>query len=112
MAILVGLEAPIFCLFLGSFAKNKVEGLALSKASGIFLLAPFVGLFVKSEWQYIAGIFPTFWVSKAFLIGYEKTNPIFWIYIIIGLLIHLVYIFIFLRMGFINFSQFFQITTS
>lgn len=87
LILMVSMEAPLAALFLGTFAGNKVEGLALSKALGIFLIAPAAGYFVKSNWQYIAGIVPPYWVFKAFM-SRMNSGAEYWLYIIIGFLVH------------------------
>jgi fluoroquinolone transport system permease protein len=68
-SLLAAFEAPLITLFLVSFAGNKVEGLALSKASGVLEIAPLAILFIPGAWQYAAWIFPSFWVVKAYQIG-------------------------------------------
>ncbi len=83
--ILASLEAPYFALFLGTFANNKVEGLATAKLANIILMGALVPFFIKSNWAYLAGIFPTFWIAKAWL---AKGN-IYYIYLIIGIIHHL-----------------------
>ena len=47
-----------------SFAKNKVEGMALMKLSGLMILGYFIAFFIKEPIGYTAGIFPTFWIAK------------------------------------------------
>ena len=58
--------APIFALFLASFAANKVQGFALTKANGVITLPPVVAWFVEGPWQLAFGIAPTYWPVKAF----------------------------------------------
>jgi len=88
IAFLAALEAPIAALYLVVFAGNKVEGLALSKALGIFMIAPLVGYFVDSKWGLLAGLVPFYWPVMALVIGdYLKLR--FWMHIGLGLLIHL-----------------------
>jgi fluoroquinolone transport system permease protein len=91
LALTVSLEAPIMALFLAAFANNKVEGLALSKAFGIMFLAPFAAYFIRSGWQYAAGIFPTFWITKSFLAMYWPEES-FQLFIAIGLMSHILVI--------------------
>jgi fluoroquinolone transport system permease protein len=93
--MLSALEAPMMGLFLGTFAANKVEGMALSKGLGVLFFAPIVGYFVKSPWQMIAGIFPPYWVSKAFIAVYEP-DGLYWLYIAVGLVVHLLVIYLLL----------------
>ncbi|PGD97830.1 hypothetical protein [Bacillus wiedmannii] len=96
IAFMVALEAPIMALFMGTFANNKVEGLAITKGAGIILFAPLVGYFITEKWNFIAGIFPTYWVSKIFVASYDSINN-YIIYMIMGFIIHGLYIFFFLN---------------
>ena len=99
VGILAAMEAPMLALFLAAFANNKVEGLAVYKLTSMIFLAPFVGYFVKSNWAYLAGILPPFWVSKAFLVSFEPFTG-YWIFIAIGFIVHS--IFIYLMLGHFN----------
>ncbi len=96
VALLIAMEAPIIALFLAAFAGNKIEGLALGKAYGIILLAPFAAWFIKSNLQFVAGILPTFWVSKGYLLQGGSVT-LFWFYIGMGFVVHLIYILVFLK---------------
>ncbi|MCT1902947.1 hypothetical protein [Oceanobacillus sojae] len=66
------LLTPIIALFLAGFANNKVEGLAIGKAVGIIVVIPALTYFVKSNWLFLLGVFPTIWMSEAFI----KSNEI------------------------------------
>lgn len=96
LASLIALEAPIGALFLAAFAENKVEGLALSKALGVMYVGPFVAFFVDSNWQFAAGLFPSFWIAKAFQHAVQL-DLTFFFYAAIGLLVHLVAIILLFR---------------
>lgn len=85
------LETPMVALFLAAFASNKVEGLALTKAFGILLLSPAAGYFIRSGWQYAAGITPTFWISKALIAGAGGGGG-YWAFIAAGAAVHLLII--------------------
>ena len=76
--------APLFALFLAAFASNKVEGFALMKASGVFLLPPLIAYFVGSGWQLAFGIAPLYWPLKLFwTLQAGEANS--WLYLFIGL---------------------------
>lgn len=96
LAFLISFEAPMTALFLVAFAGNKVEGMALSKVLGMMYIAPFIAYFVNSPWQFLAGIFPPFWVTKAFLAAF-RNNSFYWLYLIPGLFTHLAYIWFFMN---------------
>jgi fluoroquinolone transport system permease protein len=58
--------APIYALFLGSFAENKVQGFALAKTLGIVLLPCIVSYFATGPWQAAFGLVPHYWPLKVF----------------------------------------------
>jgi fluoroquinolone transport system permease protein len=100
VALMVSLEAPLMAFFLAAFADNKVEGIALGKGIGVLYAAPFIGYFIRSDWQLLAGIVPPYWVSKAFLAAKEGSGS-FAFYVLVGIFVHLVY-FVFLVRRFQN----------
>jgi fluoroquinolone transport system permease protein len=95
IAILSGIMAPLFGLILATFASNKVEGLALMKALGIFLLGPLATYFIESNWQLLMGILPTYWPAKAFWVASEGGN--FWPYVVVGAIYSLLLVALLLR---------------
>lgn len=58
--------APLFALFLGSMANNKVQGFALAKLSGVVIYAPLVAFFIESRWELAFGIVPTYWAMRVY----------------------------------------------
>ena len=58
--------APVFALFLGAFAHNKVQGFALSKASGAVLWPPLFAFFVPMPWQLLFGLSPFYWPARVY----------------------------------------------
>jgi fluoroquinolone transport system permease protein len=65
--LLVGaLTAPLVALFLATFARNKVEGMALYKLTGLYMAGPALAWFVPADWGFLGGIFPSYWVARAF----------------------------------------------
>ena len=82
VAILSGILATFFGLVIATFASNKVEGLALTKALGVFLLGPLAAYFIGSDWQLLLGVLPTYWPAKAFWVAGEGGN--FWPYFFVG----------------------------
>lgn len=65
--LMLALEAPMFALFMTVVAGNKVEGMAVAKAGGILLLAPFANYFLQDQWQWVGMLLPTYWAAEAFL---------------------------------------------
>ena len=58
--------APVYALFLGTFAANKVQGFALAKVVGVVLIPCVVSYFVTGPWQRVFGIVPHYWALKVF----------------------------------------------
>jgi fluoroquinolone transport system permease protein len=58
--------APLYAMFLGSFAANKVQGFALSKAIGIVFLPCIAAYFVVPSWQLAFGVLPQYWPLAVF----------------------------------------------
>ncbi len=94
--VLCALESPMIALFLGAFASNKVEGLALTKALGILFLAPVAGFFIKSDWHYVVGIAPQYWISKALLAGAGGGGG-YWFFITVGAAVHFLILVLLIR---------------
>jgi fluoroquinolone transport system permease protein len=67
MLVLLAFEAPMLALFLAAFAANKVEGLALSKAAGLFLAAPIAVCYVPGAWKFVAAVLPSFWTVLCYV---------------------------------------------
>lgn len=85
VAVSAALLAPLWMLFLASFAANKVQGFALVKAAGfILLMLPMFSYFVSSNWHWAFGVLPSFWPLKIYwLLEAGETN--IWLYLAIAL---------------------------
>ena len=64
--VLVALAAMATALILPVIARNKVEGLALSKLVNIAMLVPLLAL-VPSPLRYLGGVIPTYWLGELLL---------------------------------------------
>jgi len=51
-------------LFLFAFSRNKVEGMAMAKLSGLILFGLPVPFFMNSNWQYLFSPLPSYWVAR------------------------------------------------
>lgn len=77
--------APLFALFLGSFAANKVQGFALMKAGGVLAIPPIIAYFVRSHWQLAFGLVPLYWPAKAFW-AFHAGEGVAVLYVLVGLI--------------------------
>ena len=75
---------PLYALFVGAFAANKVQGFALLKGAGVLTWPPIVAWFVSSPWQLAFGIDPLYWPLKVFWM-LECGAPSVWPYFLGGL---------------------------
>lgn len=76
--------APLYALFLASFAGNKVQGFALAKAVSAIMWPPMIAFFIPSGWQLTAGVFPTYWPLKLFWVFHDGEGG-WWIYLVVGI---------------------------
>lgn len=90
------LTAPIVALFFATFAENKVQGFALSKFGGIAGWIILGGWFVPEPWQWLFGLFPPFWVSKAYWMALEG-RALWWLVLMIGIVLQAGLIFLLMR---------------
>ena len=95
ISLVAALGAPIFTLILATLAGNKVQGFAVMKGLGIFFLAPFAAWFVPEPWQWLIGVFPTYWPVKAFWVMLDGGN--WWLFVALGLLVSVAWLAVLLR---------------
>jgi fluoroquinolone transport system permease protein len=68
VVILLSLQSPFVFLFIVSLAENKIEGFALSKIYGFFLITVPLGLVLHHPWNYLAFFSPLYWISWAWIV--------------------------------------------
>lgn len=88
--------APMFALFNAAFAQNKVQGLAVMKASSVISIPPFVAYFVTSGWQWLFGLVPTYWPAKVYWL-LQAGDPLGWLALAAGLVYESLLIAVLLR---------------
>ena len=82
------LTAPIVSLFFATVAENKVQGFAYSKFGGISGWTILIGWFVPEPWQWLIGIFPPWWISKAYWLALDGSHW-WWVAFIIGVVLQI-----------------------
>ncbi len=87
ISLVASLLSPIIGLLLLTIASNKVEGLAVAKGFGLFVLGPLVGYFTNAHWEVILGLIPTYWTAQSFWILWDHGS--FGTHAGIGLIFHL-----------------------
>ncbi|MEJ6951556.1 hypothetical protein [Natronospora cellulosivora (SeqCode)] len=91
--LMAALEGPFIALFITAFASNKMEAFAFSKASGIFFFAPIAAYLIESNWEYLFGIFPTYWIYKSFETVYGGL-AFYLLSLLTGFIVHLFFIYL------------------
>lgn len=86
VSFLASLAAPMTGLFINAFAKNKIEGFAVMKGTGVTLVFPVIALFFIDKKELFFSFAPGFWPAKVIssLIRGEgilllNSNQYFWI---------------------------------
>ncbi|KPI49711.1 ABC transporter permease [Clostridioides difficile] len=87
ISLIALLQATITSMLVISLSSNKLEGMAITKLSGVFIMGILAPFFIFNRVQYILFFLPTFWLSKAF----KESN---YIYVFISFFISLVWIFL------------------
>ena len=82
------LTAPIIALFFATVAENKVQGFAYSKFGGISGWAFLIGWFIPEPWQWLIGLFPPFWIGKAYWMALAG-NGYWWAALIAGIVLQI-----------------------
>lgn len=90
LSIIVASEAPLMLLFLGAFASNKVEGMAITKGFGIIILPMLIDYFLTGGWRWVLSVSPLWWVERAVF----TESALRWLYIAGAALVHFVFIFL------------------
>jgi fluoroquinolone transport system permease protein len=81
----VAVESVLAAVILPALARNKVEGLALTKLTNIAAVVPLIAI-VPSPWRYVAGIVPTYWLGEL-LAPHEPARP-FWLIVLAVVITH------------------------
>lgn len=81
------LVAGLMTLSLATFADNKVQAFAVMKIiNGVFSL-PMVAYFISPPWQYVFGLFPPFWLFKAWWVAAD--GGLWWPHAVVGIVTNL-----------------------
>lgn len=94
ISIIGAIQGPMVALIVNSFARNKVEGFVIMKASGILLMIPVLVFFVQT-WKEVFLVFvPGFWPARLIqmeLLPTIDVNFTFIVYFIIGVIYNIIF---------------------
>lgn len=74
LVVAIAAECVLAAVVLPAVARNKVEGLALTKLTNIAAIVPLLAA-IPSPWRYLAGFFPTYWLGELLNLG-QPTLPL------------------------------------
>ena len=77
-AVMVAAAAVLAAIILPAVARNKVEGLALTKLTNLASIVPLLAM-VPSPWRYAAGIIPTYWLGELLAPPELRPLPLPWL---------------------------------
>lgn len=63
VTVLIAIESVCVAFLLPAIARNKVEGLAVTKLLNLATIAPLIAL-ISSPWRFLAGVVPTYWIGE------------------------------------------------
>jgi fluoroquinolone transport system permease protein len=86
IAVGAALTAPITALFFATFADNKVQGFAMTKFIGTAGMIIMLAWFVAEPVQWLFGLFPPFWISKAYWMALDGNN-FWWLALLVGIVL-------------------------
>lgn len=95
VSLLGAFTAPLTALFLAALAENKVAGLAMLKMLNGITILPVAAYFIPENWQWLAGIIPTYWPLKVFWSAVSGES--YWQYLLIGLIVNGIALMVLLR---------------
>lgn len=63
--MLLSLAAPFNMILINNLAKNKVEGFAVVKGTGVLIMLPLVAFYLPEKLNILVGIIPGYWPAMA-----------------------------------------------
>lgn len=69
VSLLMSISSTAAALFIFSFSRNRVEGMAMGKMASLIYLGLVVPFFVLSDAQYLVAFLPSFWAAKLCMEG-------------------------------------------
>jgi hypothetical protein len=87
--LLVPAGAVIAAVMLPAVARNKVEGLALTKLINLGMFAPLLAI-MPSPWRLLGGVVPSYWIGEALGLAEGRVLPLP-VLVAAAVLVHLVW---------------------
>lgn len=88
LSLQYGLVTPLFTLIIGTFAKNKIEGMAWFKGIDLLLIIPVLSFFLTGIFRHLFAPVPVFWTYLLYDSALANGNV--WLIFAAGLGVYLV----------------------
>ncbi|GAB5519120.1 MAG: hypothetical protein RhofKO_13710 [Rhodothermales bacterium] len=85
LAVGAAFTGPLTTLFYGIAAGNKIQGFAMSKFVGVSGWIILGAWFVEAPWQWLFGVFPPFWICKAYWMALDG-HALWWLALLAGII--------------------------
>lgn len=84
--LLIGLSMPFNLMLINYLARNKVEGFAVVKGTGLLIMLPMLVFYVPKQYNLLLGIIPGYWPAMAIaaLAKHSSASMPYWGYGIVG----------------------------
>ena len=92
LSAMIALGSPLTALACVSFARNKIEGVTLLKGINFLFVIPMIAMILDLPWKLVFSFIPFYWIFAAFELSITDVR-VFWLYIGVGILVHLLVIF-------------------
>ena len=66
LSLQYGLVAPLITIIIGTFAQNKIEGMAWFKGINLLLILPVLSFFISGIIKYLFALVPIFWTYSLY----------------------------------------------
>ncbi len=89
MAIVASLSGVTMALFVPATADDKVTAFAMAKILSAFSFIPVAAYFVRDPWQYLFGVYPPYWVFRAYWEA-DAAGGVWWGYLAAAVVTHVI----------------------
>lgn len=89
IAVVASLFGVITALFVPATAGDKVTAFAMAKILSAFTFIPVAAWFVQDPWQYLFGVYPPYWVFRAYWEA-DAAGVVWWGYLTAAVVTHVI----------------------
>lgn len=95
LSLQYGLAAPLIALIAGTFAANKIEGMAIFKGLNLLLILPVLSFFINGIFKYVFAFVPVYWTYLLYKTALAREHTV--LVFLAGMVIYLLFLFLMFR---------------